>query len=63
MTAVISAVKKQLHFCLIVITILIFTVLVQLVMSLSLVLEWLSLIMKIFVKSVQKRYVFILAVS
>ena len=54
MTAVISAVRKQLHFCLIVIAILIFTVLVQLLMTLSLVLKWLSLVMKIFAKSVKK---------
>ena len=55
--------KEQLHFCLIVIAILIFTVLVQLLMSLSLVLKWLSLVMKIFVKSVKKLYVFISAIS
>ena len=63
MTAVTSAVRKQLHFCLIVIAILIFTVLAQLLMTLSLVLKWLSLVMKIFAKSVKKLYVFISAVS
>ena len=54
------AVRKQLHFCLIVIAILIFSVLVQVLMSLSVVLNWLSLVMKIFVKSVKNFYAFIL---
>ena len=62
MTAATSAVKKQLHFCLIVIAILFFTVLVQLLITLSFVLKWLSLVMKIFAKSVKKFYFFILAV-
>ena len=63
MTAITSTVRKQLDFCLIVIAILFFTVVVQLLITLSLVLKWLSLLMKIFAKSVKKLCFFILAVS
>ena len=58
MTTITSAVRKQLDFCLIVIAILFFNVLVQLLMILSLLLKWLSLLIKIFVKSVKKTLCF-----
>ena len=59
--AITSTVKK-LDFCLIVIAILFFTVLVQVLITLFLILKWLSLLMKIFAKFVKKNFFFILAV-